>query len=348
MRIWLSMGLRILLPLLLAVGDAGAAQDQEGPGAGRRGARKPVAEKPRPEQSFLGGYLRQSRIVYPLRVGDWEALGEQRYDTAALGASVHYRNPRMPDARLDLYIYPAGVLLEGDFAQVAARTAQEMEAVARQRDPARFEAGITREFALQDPVARLLGEHTPRPRSHVMQMGVDGAVLQSAMAIASRDMYLLKVRLSLAAEALERERVRAGAEQFLREAFAQLSIVNTGACFRPLQVVPLPADGTHAETILASTDEGTPREIRVGDERLYLAPELLSDAQALPAATAFGQSLHDALRGQCVAAEEMDIPVPDGMREIRMEYPVPVAPAFVAPGAEPDAPADGEQAAPDP
>ncbi len=211
--------------------------------------------------AFLGDYLRQSRIVYPQQVGEWASRGEHRYETAALGVSVRYENPRLPGARLDLYAFPGGALLEPAFAEAVTRTVQELETVARTRDPDLFEPGDMRAFAVDDPVAAYLGEHTPRPRSYALQAGVDGHVEQSAMAIALREMYFVKVRLSLPGDASRREQVRTLAEDFLRAALVRLRIVNTGACFHPLQVVALPVDRVRPDDILASAGEGTPQEV---------------------------------------------------------------------------------------
>ena len=78
---------------------------------------------------FLGGFLKETRIVYPLQVGEWEAVGERLYDAAELGASVRYRSGTDLDRWIDVYFYPVGVVPDSYLRQAAQASLQELDTV---------------------------------------------------------------------------------------------------------------------------------------------------------------------------------------------------------------------------
>jgi hypothetical protein len=69
-------------------------------------AQAAIADSPAPEDvrtPFLGGFLKETRVLYPLRIGDWEAQGEHLYEQQELGASVRYVHQGDKDRWIDLY-----------------------------------------------------------------------------------------------------------------------------------------------------------------------------------------------------------------------------------------------------
>lgn len=90
-------------------------------------ARAGAAESP-----FLGGFLQESRVVYPLQLGQWQAGAEQRYTEQEEGASINYRDPAQPGALLSVYFYPAGQLAPGQLQQVARQTLDGHRRIGRQ------------------------------------------------------------------------------------------------------------------------------------------------------------------------------------------------------------------------
>ena len=62
------------------------------------------------ERPFLGGFLQESRILYPLTIGPWVARDEHLYEQAEAGASVRYQHGDLRDRWIDVYFYPAGVV----------------------------------------------------------------------------------------------------------------------------------------------------------------------------------------------------------------------------------------------
>ena len=71
--LWLGMGMT-----LLGVQDlAGATAEQASNDAGDS-----------QQQPLLGGFLQQSRILYPLQVGEWNATAEHLYEDQQHGVSI--------------------------------------------------------------------------------------------------------------------------------------------------------------------------------------------------------------------------------------------------------------------
>lgn len=271
---------------------------------------------------YLGGYLQQSRVLYPLRVDGWEALGEHRFERAEMGVSVRYMNAALGGRWMDLYFYPGAPFVDQAFSRAVDQTVAEIEGVIRQRDGTAFVPGVVRTFPIPDPAAAYLGEHAVKSRSYAFDTAMEGAPHRSAMAMSVRNMYFVKVRYSVPGHAQTTEQARAEAEAFLAAFMAAVRINNTGACFHPLKAAAMPEERDESR-LLASADNGTAREIRVTDDQVYMTRELLAEPEAAARALAHGQAIRDALRGHCVAPEDMDTAVPDGMREIRFEYGTP-------------------------
>ena len=275
---------------------------------------------------FLGGYLQESRVVYPLRVGAWEAMGEHRYDEPELGVSVRYRDAAHPDRWMDLYFYPSGVLLDPQFSRVFDDEIKQIREVHRQRNDATLEATPSRSFAGPVADAGLLGELAVRPRSAAFAFGDDGKRYHSALAMTVVGMYFVKVRFSAEAEAMALDAVRSEGEGFLSGFAGSVRTHSTGDCWRTLPVLPIPADGRKPDDIMASANDGTDGEIWIAEDRLYVAQAAFADETRRAAPVALGTALHGALRGRCIAPEKMDMEVPEGMREIRFEYRSPSRP----------------------
>ncbi len=72
------------------------------------------------ETPFLGGYLRESHVVYPLGIGAWKMVGERRYDEPEAGASVRYQREGDTSGWIDVFFDPVGAICPEQVAQVAA------------------------------------------------------------------------------------------------------------------------------------------------------------------------------------------------------------------------------------
>ncbi len=279
-----------------------------------------------PGAPLLGDYITDSRALYPLRVGDWEAVGEKRYEQQELGVSVRYQDTRRPDRWMDLYLYPAGPMFDPAFQGVFQHGVDEIVQIARQRDAGDVRLGQTRVFATA-PVAGegMLGDLAPKARSFVMEMPMREKRYRSALAMTVRDLYFIKVRYSVEAEGVSDEDVQRQAETFLAGFAADVRVLNTGRCRQVLQVLPMPAGAARPADVLASTNDGREDEMWIFDDTVRLRPAVIARTEEAARLQGEAQSIRNVLRGRCVSAEAMDIAVPDGMREIRFEYRLPDA-----------------------
>ncbi len=281
--------------------------------------------QPQPSQPpLLGDYITGTRALYPLRVGDWEAVDEKRYEQQELGASVRYQDTRKPDRWMDLYLYPAGVIFDPAFERVFQQSVDEIVQIAQARKTGEVRLGQARPFATA-PVAGegMLGNMAVRARSFAMEIPMREKRYRSALAMTVRDLYFLKIRYSVEADAASDEDVQRQAEVFLAGFAADVRVLNTGGCWRVLQVLAMPADGERPETVLASTNEGREDAMWVADDAVYLRPAMAGRGPDAGRLRSEAQAIRDLLRGRCVSPEAMEMAVPDGMREIRFEYRLP-------------------------
>jgi hypothetical protein len=146
---------------------------------------------------FLGGFLRETRVIYPLRHDGWEAQGEHLYEVQELGASVRYANKRYPERWIDLYFYPAGVLDAKQFDQAML---QEREALLAAAQPgvyySEMDLGETQTFTyrLRDADGKK-GEKS-QGRSLDLHVVRSGRGLSSAMTLQLERLYFIKARMS--------------------------------------------------------------------------------------------------------------------------------------------------------
>ncbi|MBD9479517.1 hypothetical protein [Pseudoxanthomonas sp. PXM02] len=279
-----------------------------------------------PEPPLLGDYITASRALYPLRVGDWEAVGEKRYEQQELGVSVRYQDTRKPDRWMDLYLYPAGVMFDPAFAQVFQYGVDEIVQIANNRKAGDVRLGEVRTFTTAPSAGEgMLGELALKARSFAMEMPMRDKRYRSALAMTVRDLYFIKVRYSVEADRVSDEDVQQQAETFLAGFAADVRVLNTGRCRQVLQVRPIPAGGARPDAVLASTNDGQENEMWIVDDAVYLRPAVIARTEEAAELQSEAQSIRNVLRGRCVSPEAMDIVVPDGMREIRFEYQRPDA-----------------------
>lgn len=271
-----------------------------------------VDDAPEP---FLGGFLKETRVVYPLEVDGWRAQGEKLYDAAELGASVRYQSGERLDRWIDIYFYPVGVVQASHLDQAAQLTLQEISTASGYRE---VEAGALRSFevALESD-----GESTSIPaRSADMRLVRDEGAFHSAMVLLVDRMYFVKGRYSVAAQAMARDEVRAMLEAFVAAMLRDTYIGSTGGCWSPLAIEVLPADApAPADAGLSMTSEGD-NGAWVVDGRVLARDPASAEAQAL-AVLAMG--MDGRVYPGCVDAEPHNPEVPEGHREIRFEYRAP-------------------------
>ncbi|MBX9403742.1 hypothetical protein K4L06_20745 [Lysobacter sp. BMK333-48F3] len=320
------------LDALIAKRDAGALRAYLAPRVEQKcrdaapTASNGAAAAPEPsKQAFLGGFLRQSHVVYPLRSGGWEMQAEKRYDQQEAGASVRFERAGDDSGWIDVFFYPVGVSSDADTAKMAdaERRAlldtwgksmagpQDMTALSRFSVPikhdARAEPASGSSAADDDIAAYALDFAYVR----------DGKALSSAMVFAIDRMYAIKFRYSAETAKYPRARVRQDLEAFARDMLTRLDIGSSGGCWSPPPVETLAKGAPVPQKAMATTSVKGEAVAWVLSDRVVMRDPSQADAAKLQTLAMF---LQGRLYRGCTGAEPSLPEVKDGMRELRFEY----------------------------
>jgi len=179
---------------------------------------------------FLGDFLRGTSVVYPMQVGQWQAVNERRYDDVLGGASVRFERPGDKTGWIDLYFYPAGVQ---EPAQQRAAAEGEREALLdARREKMVSERDMSPLQSMVVPVASLGPGGPARVDANVLdsRYSHEGAAYSSVMIFAIDRMYAIKLRYSVEATAASRGQARREAETFFRTLLSGVEITSFGSC----------------------------------------------------------------------------------------------------------------------
>jgi hypothetical protein len=270
----------------------------------------PVKEKDVP---FLGGFLRESRIVYPLAVGDWKAVGEKRYDEQEAGVSIRYSREG-EDGWIDLFLYPAGVLSPEQFEELARQEVAGLKQTwLKTPESAK---GMSDLRAIE--IAQAAKEEPLKAYAVDFAYEYEGQRRSSAMVVLLDRLYVVKGRYSVLAESLSRDAARERLQRLVTELQPLLQISSTGACWSPLPIEPL-ADPIPEGAVFTINRDGEPTEYVYPDRVLARDPESPSAKVAMMLGMAHFKRLYSG----CDGAEPINPDVPEGKREIRIEYAPP-------------------------
>lgn len=311
------MARRMVIALALAWTSAPMVQAQEAE-TGTAGA-----QTEEPAVPFLGGFLTETRVLYPLRLEGWIAQGEHRYEMAELGASVRYKQADTQGRWLDVYFYPSGLLPEGRLQEDATRTLEEIAGVAG--EPGGYEsvdAGPLQRFEIEpDNASSKLQEAKPvEAWSASLRFVTQGKAYHSALVMLVKDLYYVKGRLSVPEADMTLEEVRHTLETRMGELVRMTTFVSTGRCWNPPPIVKRPVLDAEAPGIVAkATVDGRLGAVAFAD-RVEVLENATTDASILPllAATMTGRHVPG-----CHPPEDLTPSVPEGMREMRFEYRAP-------------------------
>lgn len=278
-------------------------------------AGKAAAAKPGP---FLGGFLRQSRIAYPLRLGKWIAQGEHLYEEQALGVSVRYSDEGNPDRWIDLYFYPAGTLDAAQFEQAMQREVQSIALSLQGAGEPEPQFGKVRAFKFMEAGQQAFAGGLDG-RSIDLDYEVEGSRRHSAMALLLHDLYYVKARFSIAGSAMSRSRSRALLEDFIGKLMPQVSISSTGGCW-----MPLPIEKIERGTEPPKDAQGTIRLKDVVEAYVYQDRIVAYDPGSPIAMIGMMMIMreHGRYIPGCDAGERLE-EIKEGMREIRLEFHAP-------------------------
>lgn len=276
--------------------------------------------QPAPEQAFLGGFLKETRIVYPLRIGEWEAVGEQRYDAAEAGVSVRYQSGGDTSRWVDVYFYPVGVVARSQLDRAARGVVADVEGAVGPGGYLEVESGPVRAFR----VPRRQGDPDPLPaRSADMRLLREEGAYNSAMALVIDRLYYVKARHSVQEALMERTAVREALEAFMAGLVSRTYIGSSGSCWSPVPVEALPAGAPAPEDArLALEGDGEGEGAWLAGGRV-LARE--PDGRAAKALALLGMGMEGRLYPGCVGADPHNPDVPEGHRELRLEYRTPAS-----------------------
>lgn len=264
---------------------------------------------------FLGGFIAETRILYPLSLGDWQAQGEHRYEQPELGVSVRYRHARRQDRWIDVYFYPAGVIPPERLAQEVDVT---LHGIRGHGGYAQVEIGPVREYALRTGKGESRTEWPARSVSMSLQR--EGQGYSSAMVLLVKDLYFVKGRSSAQVDALKPARVQSLLEDFMAQLVAGTSLMSTGGCWMPPPIVAATSLDDKAEGALMNMRrDGELRVVAFADRIEAKEPDA-PEAQVMQfmSMTASGRWIPG-----CNPPEDMTPDVPPGQREIRFEYRLP-------------------------
>ena len=310
-RTALLAGMAAISMVAFAVGSVSAADVDAGDG------------KDAPPVPFLGGFLEETRIVYPLKVGDWEARGERLYDAAELGASVRYQSGEHLDRWIDIYFYPVGVVPPSHLDQAAQVTLDEIGmGVGAPGGYLEADFGELHEFQVAPD-----GDGEPVPaRSADMRLQREQGDYHSAVTLLIDRMYYVKGRYSVEAGVLDRPGVRDALEQFVTELVRDTYIGSTGSCWSPAEIHALPPDAEAPADARMSVESGDGGGAwLVGTRVLAHEPE----GEAAQALALLAMAMDGRVYPGCAGSDPHNPEVTEGRREIRLEYR---APADARPG----------------
>ncbi|WP_145985510.1 hypothetical protein [Marilutibacter maris] len=191
-----------------------------------------LASEPPAEEStaFLGGFLRESRVVYPTELRGWKAQNEHRYEDQATGVSVRYMPTDESRKWLDVYFYPAGVLNAEEPRRVVR---SELDSIDRSRSE---DGGETHVDGLS---AYSLPEGGLPAYSASLRFEASGTTYHSAYLLLLDRLYYVKGRLSAEADVMSASQAEASLKRLMSEVASRTLITSSGGCWT---VDQLPSD----------------------------------------------------------------------------------------------------------
>ncbi|WNH51337.1 hypothetical protein [Stenotrophomonas oahuensis] len=191
---------------------------------------------------FLGGFLRESHMVYPLKVPNgWVMQSEHRYDELESGASVRFQREGDVTGWMDVYFYPIGVISKEQLEKLAAAEREQLVTVWKD---AVTGAPLSPLGTFSVPLKADPSTSQPRPDAitayaadFTYKHRENGKRYNSVLVFMVDRLYAIKLRYSAEAEKLSREQVRNEAEAFARSLLLEVEIISTGDCGAPARAL---------------------------------------------------------------------------------------------------------------
>jgi len=230
----LRAGLLLLMVASCAAASAATPAQDKTPGKDTASAEDASPAKgDQPESAplpFLGGFLTETRILYPLRVDTWESRNEHRYEQAEYGASVRYKDTAHEERWLDVYFYPVGLVPPENARSEMESTLRNIASLAGTQD-AYERVGLGATHAFRIPVDPNNAGSSLKAYSGELAFTGKGQEYSSAIVVLVKDMYYIKGRLSLPADSLSPQATRELLETFIAGLVRQSFLISTGRCW---------------------------------------------------------------------------------------------------------------------
>jgi hypothetical protein len=228
---------------------------------------------------------------------------------------VRYLHDRDKDRWMDLYFYPAGVLTNEQLAATMESTLEGLRLAAGYSD-----ADI-------DPIAAIVftqGSGAQKRKltaySSSMRLVREGQTYHSAMVMLVSDLYFIKGRFSVEEKSLSRRATEKQLKKFVAAVVRDSTLRSTGDCWTPPPIVEKAVLTEGAPGQSASTrKDGTLSAVAYAD-RIEALDARSSEAIVMQF---LSMSMTGRLIPGCGPAEDMNLEVPKGMREIRLEFGAP-------------------------
>lgn len=222
-----------------------------------------AADAPAQSMPFLGGFVTRTEIRYPNQVDGWQAGKESRYDDPRLGVGVTYKDTRADEDStrgwITLYFYPVGVV-------PAEQAREHMQELLQQLVDSAGQPGAYEQVSLGEQTqftVSLPGGAADSTQQAVWAQGLsfthEGKSYHSAIAMLVRDMYYIKVRMSVDNHIMPVTAVVDQLRQFTTALVQQTEFASTGRCWQPIPVRIQPrldevADGQDAGEVITGED----------------------------------------------------------------------------------------------
>lgn len=198
-----------------------------------------------PPPPFLGGFLRETHVIYPLKVPTgWVMQNEHRYDELESGASIRFQREGDVSGWMDVYFYPIGAISKQDLDRLAKAEREQLVTVWKDAATgAPLSALDTFSVPLKGGVSIPAGRQS-RPEA-ITAYAADftykhrnnGRRYHSVLVFMVDRLYAIKLRYSADTDKLSRKQARKEAESFARSLLPEVDIISTGKCGSPAMAI---------------------------------------------------------------------------------------------------------------
>ncbi|MGD8379181.1 MAG: hypothetical protein PVI56_06205 [Gammaproteobacteria bacterium] len=189
-------------------------------------------------------FIDRSVIYYPLSGDTFEFAREYTYPNVSSGMQLTYRAAELPDARIDIFVYPIGDVPQD---QALARDLNDVrsgvDGMVKRGRYADVKYGDLTEFNVS-----LKNGSALHGKRLLLAFGLDGSPKTSAAYLAYKQLYLLEMRITVPADS--GDMLENVGDRIASETFRKIHILNEGTC--ALQGMPIGGDAAQVRQAFTS------------------------------------------------------------------------------------------------